>query len=234
LKAFRSNLDFVNRSGYSLYVIAMTISSALVLVDNDESIFGSDINIFKNLGFENSDSKLYDNDSKLYSKKGDLFGALIGRKVDSDSKLYQSQTLFNLSIPHLIDNAPELFIPKDIVEDHTPLSNFQNEANDTTSYVEFEHKSIHVTAPQYNNPHLSRPYFSVASQAEFSDVLNGTDIYIYIYIKVYTFTYEYIYICIYIFIYTYIYICICMYIYTCIYLFLSRLTSRVFRCLKWY
>lgn len=158
----------------------MSISTTLVLVDNNDKVFGSDIDIFKNLGFENSDSrKLYENDSKLYSKKGDLFGALIGRKVDTDSRLYQSQNLFSLSIPHLIDSeAPELFIPKEIIEDHKYLNDileFQNEANEVTASYELEHKAVDVSAPQYNNPLLSRPYFSVASQAEFSDVLNGTN-----------------------------------------------------------
>jgi hypothetical protein len=170
----------------------MSISTTLVLVDNDDkNVFGSDINIFKNLGFENSDcNKSHDNNSKLYSKKGDLFGALIGRKVDTDSRLYQSQNLFNLSIPHLIDSeAPELFTPKEIIEDHTYHSDileFQNEANEVASPYELEHKAVDVSAPQYNNPLLSRPYFSVASQAEFSDVLNGTDTYKYMCIILYT------------------------------------------------
>ena len=128
------------------------------------------------------------------SGEGDLFGALVRRKIVDTSPLYNSVSLFNLSIPKLAEDS----LPPDIatiMHTTTPrlfpttstsitTTEFEEKQNDrkteSTASLIVQQRQLRADAirtaltERYQQQQLQRPYFSTVSRGEFSDVLNGS------------------------------------------------------------
>lgn len=86
---------------------------------------------------------------------GDLFGALVKHKINHASSLYNSADLFSLSLPLLLEEAPEIFL----ATNRNNKSNFTSSDEKQCPVVEVKHK-LHNSAKVQ--------YFSMSSADDFS------------------------------------------------------------------
>ena len=133
------------------------------------------------------------------SGEGDLFGALVRRKIVDTSPLYNSVSLFNLSIPKLAEDSlpPDIAsvvhaatIPRTFPTRSTPITaattalepeeNQNERKSETSTSLIVQQRQLRADAirtalmERHQQQRLQRPYFSTVSKGEFSDVLNGT------------------------------------------------------------
>jgi aspartate carbamoyltransferase regulatory subunit len=121
-------------------------------------------------------SPFMNNSSDLFSWKnsqvgnGDLFGALVRRRIDVEAKSYNSPSFFNLSIPKINDNdiAPELSINnylRDNLDSNKSKYKSQNQCNNN----ENNNKLIKEIPTKLKLG--KHKYFSMKSKIEFTNIL---------------------------------------------------------------
>lgn len=105
---------------------------------------------------------------------GDLFGALIRRKVHTASDVYQQSELFNLSLPPLGDgDAPDIYVPGRTPASYEPEIGYEEEKSNCNKVlkpveVEVRHSTNNVQGVE-SAP--TNPYFSLAPRPIFTEVV---------------------------------------------------------------
>ena len=116
-------------------------------------------------GFSCSNLSFDSNIVSCLGNDGTLFGALISRKIEPSSKLYNSATLFRLSIPP-IDKTPNIFSNNNLLErESEELKDDDDDISLVTKYDNIPKEVIYRIEP------LNRKIITECSKDELSKIL---------------------------------------------------------------